>query len=250
MTKRIRIFFINCPSLAIDAASFLLLAQNKVQNAIQFEVIHYWIFSDASPVKVDHLRGRILSWRAEKQHLGIKWMEPKFRTMHDLRVAPEFGIELNLTNWRSVCKKAISDYDTWFSKCGYNTYDAFDSPAIVITETPLKGRYISYTGENIALISAAYWKEFFAPGSALEFILAAVQRAALRLCFGTKIGSHYPTRGCLWDFHCHQPDAKISGFLGFLCETCSNGLKGNASPEEYLRWSNLAGHETLCKMGV
>lgn len=46
MAKRIRIFFINCPSLAVDAAAFLILAQNQAQSAIQFEVEHFWIFGE------------------------------------------------------------------------------------------------------------------------------------------------------------------------------------------------------------
>lgn len=233
MAKRVRIFFINCPTLAIDAAAFLLLAQNKFQKVLQFEIVHFWIFSKAQKGKLNGFRGKAVSWRAEKQHRRVRWLGPKFRTMHDLRVAPVFSSELSLTNWEAVCRKAIADYDTWFSKCGYNSYDVIDAPTIILTETPLKGRYISYTMHDIALVSAAHWKEFFWPGSALEFILTSVQRTALRLCFGTKIGSHYPTRGCLWDFHCHQPDAKFSGFLGFLCETCRNGLKSNTSTEEY-----------------
>lgn len=240
MAKRVRIFFINCPSVATDAASFLILAQNQVQTAIQFEVIHFWIYGQSVQGPLKGIWNTILSHSHESFHSwSLPWLERRYRAKLDIQTATSFQIEIKHKEALNVARNAVSKYDDWFSKCGYPTYDTVASPAIVVTETPMWGKYISFCGSDIAIVSAAKWKDFFAPASGLEYVLTAVQRLALRLSYGTGIKSHYPTRGCLWDFHVHQPDSKISSFLGMLCETCRTALKQSASTEEFDQLSRL-----------
>lgn len=248
MAKRIRIFFINCPSLAVDAAAFLILAQNQVQSAIQFEIQHFWIFPDVNGhCKPKNLFDKITSYNQNGFHSFAQWWRPfpklleplsrwlerRNRTRLDLCGAPQFKKEFKLKEVIANARKAIDDHDDWFEKCGYNRYDTRRDLAIIITETPLWGRYISYCGTDIAVLSAAKWEDFFRPAAGLEYVLTGVQRLTLRIAFGPGLGSHYPTRGCLWDFHVHQPDSKISSFLGFLCETCRANLQKNTSATEY-----------------
>jgi hypothetical protein len=61
----------------------------------------------------------------------------------------------------------------------------------------------------------------------------SVQRTSLRLLFGSIVGSHYSTRGCLWDFTCHQKDVRIASLLGFLCDTCASQLKATIPNTEF-----------------
>ena len=103
----------------------------------------------------------------------------------------------------------------------------------------MAGKYISICQQRLGLISLANWKEFFEPGSALEFMLTNVQRLSLRLCYGSQIGSHFPTRGCIWDFDVHQPDIRISALLGFLCITCQENLKRTTSEAEFAQIEQL-----------
>ncbi len=248
MARRIRIFFINCPSIAVDAASFLILAQNQIQTTIQFEVQHFWIYPDTNGhCKPKKLIEKIYSYNQNGFHSFAqwprplsklleplsRWLERRNRTRLDLCGAPQFKEELRSKEVIEKASKAITDHDNWFEKCGYNRYDTRRDPAIIITETPLWGRYMSYCGTNIAVLSAAKWEDFFRPAAGLEFVLTGIQRLTLRIAFGPGLGSHYPTRGCLWDFDVHQPDSKISSFLGFLCETCRENLKKVTSPTEY-----------------
>jgi hypothetical protein len=125
----------------------------------------------------------------------------------------------------------IFDYDKWFSNSSYHKFDSGPAPTIVITESEIDDGYMGLSFEKLALISVARWKQFFKPGSALEYVLTSVQRYALRLCFGS-IGSHYVTRGCIWDFDVHQPDSRIAGYLGFLCSTCESALTTSLSTEQ------------------
>lgn len=58
----------------------------------------------------------------------------------------------------------------------------------------------------------------------------------MRLAFTEEVGSHYPTRGCLWDYDDHQPDALIAILLGHICHTCKAKLSnavGDATSEEF-----------------
>jgi hypothetical protein len=97
----------------------------------------------------------------------------------------------------------------------------------------LAGKFITYAGDDIGIVSVAFWREFFRPASALEFVLTSVQRLSLRMSFVGDIGSHYPTRGCLWDFTAHQPDVRIGSALGFLCETCMSTIRPRLSIAEF-----------------
>lgn len=237
MAKRIRVFFINCPTLAVDATSFLILAQNRVQTALQFEVHHFWIYSKNSQGSLEGLWDKFLSRNEDNFHSNSTWRERKYRTKLDLRAAPFFShtISLKPDKWTTV-RAIIKDYDAWLKGSGYNTYDYNENdPVIIITETPLFGKYISLSTQGMGILGAADWKYFMGSGSAsaLEYILTGVQRLSLRLSYGAVIGSHFSTRGCLWDFDVHQPDVKISSFLGYLCEVCQQGLKKVVTTEEY-----------------
>lgn len=150
----------------------------------------------------------------------------------DLRAAPVFQNCLNENTWFTDVATVLNQYDSWVSARTSNKYDSNPDPAIVITETALPNNYISFCEKNVGIISAAGWKSFFRPASALEYLLTSVQRLSLRLSYGV-IGSHYPTRGCLWDYEINVPDVRISAFLGFLCETCRNCLKKSVSPADY-----------------
>lgn len=214
MAKRVRIFFINCPNLATDAATLLLLAQNKVQTVLQFEVYHYWISTLLRPA-------------SDKQSSS-----PSFRARQDLKAAPVFQKALPHKLWFEPVDEALKKHDSWLKNSGYNTFDCQDGPTLVVTETPLQGDYLSFSQRYLAVISIARWDKHYAPPSVLEFVMGNVQRIALRLCFGNAVGSHYPTRGCIWDFDVHQPDAKIGASLGWLCETCEQTLRKHISAPE------------------
>lgn len=259
MAKRLRIFFINCPSLAVDAAAFLILAQNKVQSAIQFEVQHFWIYGQTLRPKPKNLKDKIFGFNEDAFHSFARlpqpfskllepfsrWLERKNRTRLDLYGAPQFQTTFALKDALVKTRTAITDYDDWLAKCGYLTYDTHRDPAIVITETALWGRYLSSCGKDVGVVSAAKWEDFFRPASGLEYVLNSIQRFSLRMLYGAKLGTHYPSRGCLWDFHVHQPDTKISSHLGFLCETCRGLLRQQTSPEEFNELTSLINNDWI-----
>jgi hypothetical protein len=257
MAKRIRIFFINCPSLAVDAASFLILAQNRMQAAIQFEVHHFWIYGKRVRGKPKGVIDRVLAYNEDGFHSFAqwpwplsKWLEPlsrwlerKNRTRLDLYGAPPFQRSFSLAESLNEASSAISSHDDWFEKCGYNRYDTQRDPVIVVTETALRGGFLGNCGREVALVSAANWEDFFRPASGLEYILNSIQRFSLRMLYGSKLGTHYPSRGCIWDFHVHQPDSTISSYLGFLCETCRNRLASETLPSDYAQLMSLIENE-------
>jgi len=214
MAKRVRIFFVNCPKLATDATAYLLLAQNKVQSVLQFEVYHFWVYALTTAGSIKESEDR------------------KLRTKAELIAAPVFHRPLQHKVWYVPVKEILNCHDKWLQEGGYNPYDCAPAPSIIITETPLAGQYLSFSQNDLSVVSVARWEEHYAPPSAVEFVLNNVQRLALRLCFGRIIGSHYPTRGCIWDFDVYQPDARIGASLGWLCETCMALLKAHATPSE------------------
>lgn len=231
MTKRVRVFFVNCPTLAIDAASFLILSQNFLQTSLQFEVHHLWIYGLSS------IKGR--RWVSKsymdmiERHKAFGFLLRKYRAGLDLRVAPAFKKCLSRDSCLIVAQELVNSYHSWLRNSGYNVCDCSEAPSIIVTEAPLQDGYISYCGRSVGVISVANWRRLYSPVSALEYVLTSTQRLSLRLCYGQQIGSHYPTRGCLWDFDVNQADFKISALLGFLCDTCRERLKAATSDGEY-----------------
>jgi hypothetical protein len=161
--------FVNCPTLSTDAAAYLLLAQNKFQAAVQYEVTHYWIYGHSlhkNPSRLDKIR-EILS----EKFILFERLGRAVKTKLELIAAPQFGSTVSRKNWFEPTSKAISDYDRWFSGCTYNKFDSDPCPTIVVTEAQIEGGYIGLSKDNVALISLANWKNYFRPGSALEYLL-------------------------------------------------------------------------------
>lgn len=227
MAYPLRIFFINCPTLDVDAASYLLLAQNKHQSQIQFQVNHFWLCTLGDALS---FRSSVSRFLDRLPPIISKRISPRIIARFDLAQAPQFKRKLGKQTWENASVEAISNWDAWFKTSDYHKHDSQPCRTIVVTETPLKGGYISYAGEEIFFISLANWEAYFSPGSALEFLLLNVQRAALRLALNAK-GWHFATRGCLNDFGVHQPDTRISAYLGGLCHTCHSKLETATSSE-------------------
>lgn len=227
--KRIRIMFVNCPTLSTGAASYLLLAQNKYQSSIQYEVAHYWIFGHTLHTNSSRTEHFLLQF--SDRFIALERIERRFKAKLELLGAPFLKSIVSRNDWYEPTTKAIAAYDSWFVSSTYNNFDSYPCPTIIVTETPIDGGYMGLSRGDTALISLANWKSYFMPGSALEYLLCGVQRYALRLSYGS-IGSHYVTRGCIWDFHAHQQDSRISGYLGFLCSTCEASLEKTVSSSE------------------
>jgi hypothetical protein len=235
MSKPVRVLFINCPSLAVEAAAFLILAQNQAQTALQFEVEHFWIYA-GKDISHGSWRERLLEAREDGFYRRpIARLKRKYRSSIERKAAPGFSKELSNSTWEEPAKKAISDHDDWLSTT-YLKKKPRDVtvPTMIVTEAPLKGGYLSYARGDVGVISIANWQKYFSPASGLEFMLTAIQRQALWISYrATGVGSHYPTRGCVWDFHGYQPDSRISAFLGFICKDCRTKLTSSISPSEY-----------------
>ncbi|MBI3912858.1 MAG: hypothetical protein HY327_01485 [Chloroflexi bacterium] len=195
MSKRlkIRIFYIQCPTLDTEACSFLLLSQNSQQDALEFEIHNTETdlipedFTNKSSLKKPIARERILS----------------------------------------ECKTITERYDEWVKNNvhqGFGARSEMGSISIFITEIPLELNFYARKEEDVAVISIAAWRRHIAPPSALEFIIRIVQRLAVPYLLKSYLRSHFATRGCLFDFNQILSGVKNSVLLGYICEDCRNIL--------------------------
>lgn len=236
--------FINCPNLSTGAASYLLLAQNNAQSLLQFEVAHFWIYGYRVCKHTWLLR---TIEKLTEVFPRVQFFARSFHTRYDLAVAPTFKASFTPQDWHRKLSEQIAAYDRWFSQTKHKNSDSYAVPTIVITESALTDGLFGSSEGNLAVISLADWRKYFSPGSALEFILSGVQRYALRLSYGS-IGSHYVTRGCIWDYDVYQPDSRIAGFLGFLCSTCETALEKTLSAEDLKEVKGLLSNEWIGKL--
>ena len=121
-------------------------------------------------------------------------------------------------------------------------------PTIVVTETPLSGRFISVTEGNLAVVTVAGWQEEYAPPSALEFLLLSVERLALRVTLVPVLQAHYPTRACIADFTPYISDFKAAILVGHLCSDCTAILSHVLSEHEMHDLGHLISHKWLGKL--
>lgn len=243
VSKRVRVFFIGCPTLDTAAASHLLLSQNTAQRAVQFEIYHYWIYCARTSAVKNPLR-RLHAWYSDKSLPFSRSLDRRYRAYLDRRKAPAFGETISRDHWLSTCRDALKSYDEWFPTLD-RKFDVERCPTIIVTEAPIAGGYISLTNDDVGLVSTAKWKSYFRPVSALDYILFSVQRLTLRLSYTESVGSHYPTRGCLWDFDPHQPDARIAILLGHICRTCESRLIAASNPETFVELSKLVANRWI-----
>lgn len=112
-----------------------------------------------------------------------------------------------------------------------------EAPTVIVTETPFGGKYSEYYAwaddeDKVAIVTIAHWQRRFAPPSVLEFLLTCIQRYSLRMAYPQAVGSHYPTRACIWDFNANLEDVRPGILVGYLCSACTEGLSQVTSASE------------------
>jgi hypothetical protein len=251
MSKRkVRILFVNCPTLDVEACTYLLLAQNSFQDLFEFEVCHHWI-----PLyREEGVRGKLLArfW-ADTRIFGFKlWGAKKAESAvlaaMECEKYPFLKGEIDIGDMEPLHSLIVA-HEEWLQKNPPDYGGAQNSlPTVVITETPLHGQYISNTVGSIAVVTLANWKRQFSPPSALEFILLSVQRLSARVSLQRKLSSHYPTRSCIWDFTANVADIKSAILIGYICSDCRTSLLECLSEDELNKFESLVRHSWIGKL--
>jgi hypothetical protein len=241
---QVRIMFMNCPRLDTLACAYLLLAQNEVQKEFEFSVQHYWVYA-AQNLTIPLRLKAFNSWSGCRLPFR-KWAFGKYTTGLDLRKAPLFRTEMDSRDFSPHIAQLLQGHDAWFRSLpsSYGGRDYFDGSTIVVTETPFKGAYFASAEGKVAIISVAHWQSF-SPPSVLEFVLRMVQRYTARIAFAQTVGSHYSTRGCIWDFDANVYDAKITTAVSFICAQCDAALSQALPTEKSDALRKLVDHKWI-----
>jgi hypothetical protein len=245
---QVRILFVNCPRLDTLACAYLLLAQNEVQREFEFSVHHHWVFA-GNKIKMRFWH-RSLDWWSEQRLPFRKWARGRFTAALDLQQVPVFKKKMSSKDFSAHITELLQGHDTWFRSLppSYGGNDLFSGATIVITETPFEGAYFASAEENVAVITVAHWHRHFAPPSVLEFVLRMVQRYTARVAFLPVVGSHYSTRGCIWDFDANVNDARITTTISFICANCESALSRALPPEKLDALKKLIDHRWIGKI--
>jgi hypothetical protein len=246
--KTIRVFFANCPHLDESAAAYLILSQNNVQTVFEFEVWHLSLYAEGKGL--GNSWTKFLAWWSGSL-LPLPWKRFVHRrqTAHMDRIAvPPLANILPLRTCVDTIRPFLRKNDEWITSYPAGTYGNWTirpAPTVIITETPLEKGYFGWSTSDIAIACVGEWRRKYTPPSLLEFILDQVQRYALRLAIDERIGSHYPTRGCIWDFDANIEDAKISPLVGYLCDSCEQLVAERVAPDELQQIRRLLAHKWL-----
>lgn len=245
---QIRILFVNCPRLDTLACAYLLLAQNEVQREFEFSVHHHWVFASQG-VEIP-LWPQILSWWSNERLPFKKWALGRSTAALDLNQVPIFKNKMKPGDLSGHISQLLQGHDAWFRSlpANYGGGDSFNGATVVVTETPFEGAYFASAEGNVAVITVAHWHHYFSPPSVLEFILRMVQRYTARIAFSPTMGSHYSTRGCLWDFDANVHDARITTAVSYICAQCEAALNNALSLEKSEALKKLIDHRWIGKI--
>ncbi len=187
---KVCIGFLDCPRLNTDAATYLLLTQNTIQDQFEFSVVDLDAYTE----------------QIKLEPVNVK------QVVSDAEYA-----------MRS--KRAISVFDqhvkTEMSK--YAKQVDKNAKWIIITEVGFVGDFFMSMVPGVVLLSVANWKRSMAPPSLLEFILRQSQSA---LMFQLNLDlNHSETKGCLGDFSDNLADAKQHVLIGYICSSCHRQIE-------------------------
>lgn len=246
-STQVRILFVNCPRLDTLACAYLLLAQNEIQREFEFSVHHHWVFAGQNNTR---LLPRFLGWWGERRLPFRNWAFGKYTTALDLKKVPLFKQKMNSKDFTAHTNQLFQGHDIWFRSLpsSYGGHDPFNGATVVVTETPFEGGYFASAEGDIAVISVAHWHRHFSPPSVLEFVLRMVQRYTTRIAFSPVVGSHYSTRGCIWDFDANVSDAKITAAMSFICARCEAALSQALPPEKLEALKKIIDHKWIGRM--
>jgi hypothetical protein len=245
---QVRVLFVNCPRLDTRACAYLILAQNEVQTEFEFIIHHHWVFASKTLERTP-LRAKFLGYWAGSVLPLREWAYRRMASILDKAKAPICKTELNPNTAAADIAQLVTMHDHWFKDlpAPYGGGESFNGGTIVVTETAFQGAYFATALDKIAVISVAHWERHFSPPSVLEFILKMTQRYTTRICFGSNVGSHYSTRGCIWDFCANVTDAKITTSVKFVCAKCRAALQACMSPEKLQAFGSLIDHAWIGK---
>lgn len=246
---RVRLFFLNCPRLDTLACSYLLLAQNVIQSVFEFEVYHFWIYAENTSKPPTQITSRLLRWWASRTLPLRRRAEHLYHARVDRETATCLRAPLKLEAGVQEIRMLVKKHDEWLSHLpsSYGGWAISPGTTIVVTETPFEGGYYADADGDIAVISVASWQRHFAPPSVLEFILSRVQRYALRLGLSAAVGSHYPTRACIWDFDANVDDTRAGVLVGYICQHCEQALASQVEADKLATIKKLLSHEWIGK---
>jgi hypothetical protein len=238
--KRVRVFFLNCPKLDWQAASYLVLSQNNVQDLFEFEVYSFWVYARA---ELKNNRRDLVSSFYEMclaSRLPMrKWALRRYAARLERSVAQFLSTPSEPKKMLEALSSALRAHDAWLYGLGpsYGGWSIEPAPTVIVTETPFGGGYGGYyawgdENDKLAVVTIAHWQRNFAPPSVLEFILQCIQRYCLRMTYPPAVGSHYPTRACIWDFNANLEDVRLGILVGYLCSACSEELSAVISAAE------------------
>ena len=221
--KRIRILFFACSKLDTSAAAQLIVAQNKQQNLVEFDVFRTWIYAERETRFPSTVRERCVNWLGKWNNRLSGIIHKRLTSRLDKRAFHFNGNTFKSDIWLPSVKSIIEQYDAYLIQRPIPV-DFMAVPTIVITDLPISNGFFSFSNGTIGLVSTANWKYYFKPASTLDYVLTSTQRLALRTLFNNEIGSHFETKGCIWDYCQYQSDSRISIFNGYICEDCCHKL--------------------------
>lgn len=116
--KRVRVFFLNCPRLDWPAASYLVLAQNEVQEVFEFEVYSFWVYASHVLGDQSDLVSRFYRMISGSRLPIRKWALRRYAARLERNVAKFLSTPLEPARMIEELSPVIRGHDAWLNRLG------------------------------------------------------------------------------------------------------------------------------------
>ena len=177
---------------ALMAFQYLLLEVNRLQSALEFEILpgtnHSLVemLDGPPPIEVD---------RSE-----VNTLIPVF--------------------FDNYCKSIKQ----WAA--GYGLPDPAPHGIVILSNARFLDNYYSTWEHNVHVLALGNWERHLAPPSIVEFFLFLTLRYSIGFIDPSLHKSiHFGTKGCFWDFTPEIGNVRFKILNGFICQECQSRLK-------------------------
>jgi hypothetical protein len=211
--KRIGVIFGSFEAKTLIALQYLVLAQNRVQQSFEFEIL-----PRASEDDFLELLDSKKPQDPEEDFLELlDSKKPQDRGKIEEQ-AQEF-----VKGYKDWLKGEADEYES-----EYDCKLTRDFPDKLVFVTKLKfSDYFYVTGDdNWTILALGNWERSMAPPSIVEFILTLLVNDAIdAACRGDCPDAHHATKACVSDFTDYLDEARYNVLVGYLCPTCERSIE-------------------------
>jgi hypothetical protein len=189
---RVGVMFGPVDDLNVEAASYLILCLNTLQQTIEFEL---------APKPSESELWTLLS-QNEVERSRVEVAAASFQSKYE-------------TYWRELLSRSIASEEP-------------PEHLVIISLARFSNKLYSTVlkDQGVIILALGNWERYMAPPSLVEAVVFLVLRSAMALIDPhLREWQHLGTKGCLWDYNPYLREVRYKVLVGYTCDECVERIR-------------------------